>query len=74
MPHISRRNELFAYFSNFSIGMGGGGEGFAFMLNEDMSHGMSAVSDTYGNRVLSFMDQFTCAQFEFWVFEDDFAG
>ena len=64
------RNDFFAYFSNTNIGMGGGGAGFAFMLNEDMSQGTSAMSDTYGNSVLSFTEQFSCVQFEFWTFED----
>ncbi len=32
--------------------MGGGGAGFAFTIYDDMNHGQSAPSDTYGNPCL----------------------
>jgi hypothetical protein len=49
--------------------MGGGGGGFAFMLDEDMSSGTSSISDTFGNNVLSFTEVFECSQVEFLTFE-----
>ncbi len=63
------RNEYFFCYGNDFIGMGGGGSGFAFMLDEDMSSGTSSVSDTFGNNVLSFTEVFECSQVEFLTFE-----
>jgi hypothetical protein len=56
---------------NESIGFGGGGSGFAFMLDEDLSHGSSCTSETYLNSTLAFTEQFSCKQFELWTFEID---
>ena len=36
-----RRNNYFVYLTEHNLGMGGGGKGFSFLLDEDLSQGSS---------------------------------
>lgn len=65
----SKRNDYFCYVSNENIGMGGGGDGFAVLLDEDLMQGSSSKSDTFLNPILSFTEQFQCTDLELIVFE-----
>lgn len=49
--------------------MGGGAHGFAFALDEDLNGGTSAISDTFGNSILSFTNVFESSQVELITFE-----
>lgn len=49
--------------------MGGGSQGFAFVLDEDLKSGTSSISDTFGNSILSFTNVFECSQVELLTFE-----
>jgi len=63
----SRRNAMFMLSTDRSIGMGGGG-GFAWFLNSDLSRGSSAQSDTFMNRRLTSESDFDVACVEVWGF------
>jgi hypothetical protein len=45
----TQKNDYILWATNREIGMGGGGCGFAFTLYDDMSHGQSAATETFGN-------------------------
>jgi hypothetical protein len=53
--------------------MGGGGcggsGGFAFVLDDDLRGGTSAVSATFDNDILAFTGLFECNQVELLTFE-----
>lgn len=68
---ITLRNQFFVYFGTENIGFGGGGGGFAFMLDEELCQGTSCTSDTYSNDSLSFTDHFSCKELELWTLERD---
>uniref|UniRef100_K3WKA9 Oxidation resistance protein 1 n=1 Tax=Globisporangium ultimum (strain ATCC 200006 / CBS 805.95 / DAOM BR144) TaxID=431595 RepID=K3WKA9_GLOUD len=71
-PHFerfpwSRKNSMIMLSTDKSIGMGGGG-GFAWFLNADLSRGTSAQSDTFMNRRLTSESDFDIACVEVWSF------
>lgn len=62
-----RTNSMFMFSNEDAIAMGGGG-GFAWYLNSDLSHGSTAVSETFGNRPLTSQHDFEVAHCEVWGF------
>lgn len=48
----STANTFFMYSTDEELGMGGGGDGFAFILDTDFVHVKSSVSATFSNDVL----------------------
>lgn len=60
------RNELFVCSNTQSFGMGGGGGGFAFQLDDEMNDGTSNASDTFDNPMLSSNEFFKCLNVEIW--------
>jgi len=65
----SKRNDYFCYLTDSNIGMGGGGRGFSFLLDDELFQGSSGRSETFLNPILSFTEQFECADMELLVFE-----
>ena len=63
-----KTNSMFMFSNNESIAMGGGG-GFAWFLNEDLSQGSTASCETFGNRPLATEHHFDVANVEVWGFE-----
>ena len=64
--HWTKRNELFVCSNSQSFGMGGGGSGFAFQLDDEMNDGTSNASDTFDNPMLSSNEFFKCLNVEIW--------
>ena len=60
-------NDYFAIGDTGSIGMGGGGGGFAFCLDEMFDNGTSAESATFGNAVLASSKEFKCLSVEVYA-------
>jgi hypothetical protein len=60
------------YSTSNEIAMGGGGDGFAFFLDNDFRTGSSNISKTYGNPtpLVSNGDSFKIANLEVWGFEN----
>jgi hypothetical protein len=60
----------YAMFSSTSkgMGMGGGGEGFAWFLDESLCNGSSGTSATFGNSCLASAPEFCCTAMEIWSF------
>ncbi len=53
--------------------MGGGGEGYAIQLDDELDTGVSNHSDTYGNPVLSSSEFFKCLNVEVWSLDAGFS-
>ena len=49
--------------------MGGGGEGFAFQLDDELNTGVSNQSETYRNPQLASNEFFKCLNVEVWTTE-----
>ncbi len=52
-----------------SIGMGGGGEGYAFLLTDNLLQGSTHCSETYNNDKLTFTNIFACINVEVWILQ-----
>ncbi|ETV99565.1 hypothetical protein H310_08224 [Aphanomyces invadans] len=63
----TRKNTLLLFSDESTIAMGGGG-GFAWALNHDLSQGTSAPSMTFDNRCLASRCNFAVVNFEVWQF------
>ena len=48
------------------IGMGSGGGGFAWYLDDELDHGTSALSTTFGNPILASAGEFRALTVEAW--------
>ena len=62
-------NNFFLYADHKGLGMGGGGEGYAFWIDSSFKFGSSHKSDTFGNFVLNDDTEFICVKMEVWGFE-----
>jgi hypothetical protein len=51
------------------LAMGGGGDGFAFQLDDELDTGVSNRSGTYENKQLSSSEFFKCLNVEVWTLE-----
>jgi hypothetical protein len=49
--------------------MGGGGDGFAFQLDDELNTGVSNRSDTFRNPQLASNEFFKCLNVEVWTTE-----
>lgn len=60
------------YSTNNEVAMGGGGDGFAFILDNDFRSGSSNISKTYGNPIplVGNGETFKIANLEVWGFEN----
>lgn len=65
----TQNNEFFMFSNHEKIGMGGGSDGFAFLLDADFYSGGSYRSDTFGNPVLTQRENFRVKNVEVWGFE-----
>jgi hypothetical protein len=65
----SKANSLFVVSSKLSIAMGGGGDGFAFQLDDELDTGVSNKSATYENEQLSSSEFFKTLNVEVWTFD-----
>lgn len=63
------RNNFFILSNNDCIGMGGGAEGYAFLLTDNMLQGSTHRSDTFQNDILTFTNMFTCVNIEIWTLQ-----
>ena len=64
--HWTRKNEMFMCSNGNCFSMGGGGNGFAFQLDDEMNDGISNSSDTFDNPMLSSNEFFKCLNVEVW--------
>jgi len=62
----TRVNNLFFTSDRFSLAVGGGGDGFAIQLDEDLDTGVSTRSATYENDILSSGEFFRVLAVELW--------
>eukprot|EP00598_Pedospumella_elongata_P010053 CAMPEP_0185014934 /NCGR_PEP_ID=MMETSP1098-20130426/99573_1 /TAXON_ID=89044 /ORGANISM="Spumella elongata, Strain CCAP 955/1" /LENGTH=242 /DNA_ID=CAMNT_0027544041 /DNA_START=1297 /DNA_END=2022 /DNA_ORIENTATION=+ len=60
------KNELFVLSNPHCFAMGGGGEGYAIQLDDELDTGVSNKSDTFNNNVLSSSEFFKCLNVEVW--------
>ena len=65
----TQTNEFFMFSSHERVGMGGGGEGFAFVLDADFYRGGSYRSETFGNPRLTNSETFRVRNVEVWGFD-----
>ena len=65
----TQTNEFFMFSSHERVGMGGGGEGFAFVLDADFFSGGSYRSETFGNPRLTKSETFRVRNVEVWGFD-----
>jgi len=65
-------NDLFVLSNNDCFAVGGGGEGFAFQLDDELDTGVSNRSATFDNPQLSSSEFFKCLNLE--VFKLDSFG
>lgn len=65
--HWTRKNSMFMFSNQESLAMGGGG-GFGFFLDADMSKGTSSSCDTFGNECLTSHEDFDIVSVEVWGF------
>lgn len=61
------RNDFFVLSTNSMLAMGGGGEGYAFQLDDELDTGISCKSDTFENEMLSSNEYFKCLNVEVWT-------
>ena len=67
----SGQNSFFMWSSDDKIAMGGGGDGFAFMLDSDFLTGDSNRCETFDNPLLvSTNRSFDISNVEVWGFQD----
>lgn len=66
------RNRMFRMVNQKGIGMGGGGEGFAFFIDATVQFGSSSQSETYDNKVLSHDSNFAIRAIEIWGLQSSF--
>jgi Na+/glutamate symporter len=62
-------NSLFVLSSVDQLLMGGGGDGFAFQLDDELNTGVSNQSETYRNPQLASNEFFKCLNVEVWTTE-----
>ena len=65
----TQKNDFFVVSNPTTFGMGGGGGGFAFQLDDEMHDGTSNMSDTFENPMLSSNEFFKCLNVEIWCLE-----
>ena len=75
MPKVDKykwtgENDFFIISNSHQLAMGGGGEGFAFQLDDELDTGVSNRSDTYCNPTLSSTEFFKCLNVEVWTLEN----
>lgn len=75
-PHYRRfgwrgpeSNNFFLYSDNKGLGIGGGGDGYAFWIDSSFKFGSSHKSATFNNFGLSEETEFICVKMEVWGFE-----
>jgi hypothetical protein len=62
-------NNLFIISDSSCFAMGGGGDGFAFQLDDELDTGISNRSATYNNGQLSSSEFFKCLNLEVWLLD-----
>eukprot|EP01032_Pedospumella_encystans_P008275 gene8275-9841_t len=67
------KNELFVLSNPHCFAMGGGGEGYAIQLDDELDTGVSNKSDTFNNNVLSSSEFFKCLNVEVWMLNAEFS-
>jgi hypothetical protein len=66
----TKENNYFIISNSQSFGMGGGGEGFAFQLDDELDTGVSNRSATFNNNPLCSSEFFKCLNVEVWELDD----
>ncbi len=57
-------NNFFVISNTSTLAMGGGGDGFAFQLDDELDTGVSNCSATFDNKQLSSNEFFKCLNIE----------
>lgn len=80
MLQVEPIKRLLVQYSNLNqIAMGGGGDGFAFALSSDLTHGTTSRSETFENEPLvstpndqwEQLKPFNIRNFEVWRFKEE---
>ena len=71
--YLIGKNELFVLSNPHCFAMGGGGEGYAIQLDDELDTGVSNKSDTFNNDVLSSSEFFKCLNVEVWMLNAEFS-
>jgi hypothetical protein len=66
----TERNHLFILSQPQCLAMGGGGEGFALQLDDELDTGVSCRSETFDNPTLSSNEFFKCLNVEVWLLDN----
>lgn len=64
------KNSYFQHCDDCGLAMGGGNGGHAFFLAEDLRHGVSGPTETFGNPILASMEEFNVKDLEVWAFAE----
>jgi len=67
--HSEGSNDMYILSSVDQLLMGGGGDGFAFQLDDELNTGVSNRSDTFRNPQLASNEFFKCLNVEVWTTE-----
>lgn len=68
-PWSGKNRYFWILHAKRGFGMGGGGSGFAFFLDEMLNTGMSQHSETFLNPCLSGADRFRCINMEVFALD-----
>ena len=63
----TKANSFFVVSNANTLAMGGGSDGFAFQLDDELDTGVSNRSATYNNKQLSSSEFFKCINLEVWT-------
>jgi hypothetical protein len=66
----TKENNFFLISNSQSLAMGGGGEGFAFQLDDELDTGVSNRSATFNNNPLCSSEFFKCLNVEMWELDE----
>jgi len=66
----SAKNSFIQYSDHTLLGMGGGNGKHAFAIREDLLHGLSNPTETFGNPTLSTSEDFIVRDIEIWALEE----
>lgn len=68
--HWTGKNNLFAISHEGCLGLGGGGDGYAIQIDDELDTGVSCRSETFDNPTLSSNEFFKCLNVEVWLLDN----
>ncbi len=63
------KNNMFVVSNQHCLALGGGGDGFAIQIDDELDTGVSCPSETFDNPTLSSSEFFKCLNVEVWLLD-----